>query len=214
MSQLYSYEMLRDSINESLEKMESRLDDLNKNEMISLIRDLISERKLIIEEIDELRESRYGWINQANNRIKSMKLILNRLDEGAYNNLQSKASRLGIEDGRLLNELMLQALTKSHNGDFPQLSANDLAYLRRGEGHVTIEHLKELVVSRIDLEESKYRVKFAHINNLKFEADIDSEIFYNKVKEISHCRRVSFSKIISKLLVYAKAGFCREYEFI
>ena len=119
--------MLRDSINDSLEKVESRLDELNKNEMISLIRDLISERKLIIEEIDELRESRYGWINQANNRIQSMKLILSRLDEGAYNNLQSKASRLGVEDGCLLNELMLQVLAKYHNGDFPELSANDLA---------------------------------------------------------------------------------------
>jgi len=214
MSQLYSYEMLRDSINDSLEKMQSRLDELNNNEMISLIRDLISERKLIIEEIDELRESRYGWINHANNRVQSMKLMLSWLDEGVYNNLQSKASSLGIEDGKLLNELMRQALAKSQNEDFPELSAKDIAYLRKGEGHISIEHLSELVVSRKDLEESKYRVKFAYIDDLKFEADIDNELFYKKVKGISHCGRVKLPTNISKLLVYAKACFCREYEFI
>jgi len=199
MSQLYSYEALRDRINDSLDTIQLGFDDLSNDEMRSLLRDLISERKIMVEEIDELRESRYGWINHANKHIHSMKLLLSNLDDETYNNLKAKASRLGIEEGQLLNELMKQ----------------DISHLKKKDtGYITIQHIPELMVTRKDLEDTTHRVKFAHIGKLEFNLDIDKDLFYQKVKNIHHCGRISIPTKISKLLVYAKAGYCREYKFI
>ena len=213
MSQLYSYEELRDQLNNRLDKLQSGLDELDINELRHLLNDLISERRIMIEEIDELRESRYGWISHANNRINSMKLLMSNLDDETYNNLQAKASRLGVEDGRLLNELMLQVLAKPQVEGLPELSSKDLSHLIKETGHITIQHMPELTVTRKDLENSSYRVKFSHIKYLQFEADIDKELFYQKVKNINHCGRISIPSTISKLIAYAKAGHCKEYEF-
>ena len=214
MSQLYSYEALRDRINDSLDTIQLGFDDLSNDEMRSLLRDLISERKIMVEEIDELRESRYGWINHANKHIHSMKLLLSNLDDETYNNLKAKASRLGIEEGQLLNELMKQAIAKHQNGDLPKLSSKDISHLKKDTGYITIQHIPELIVTRKDLEDTTHRVKFAHIGKLEFNVDIDKDLFYQKVKNIHHCGRISIPTKISKLLVYAKAGYCREYKFI
>ena len=213
MSQLYSYEGLRDQINDRLDKLQSGLDELSIEEMKHLLSDLLSERRIMIEEIDELRETRYGWISYANSRINSMKLLISTLDDETYNNLQAKASRLGVEDGKLLNELMQQTLEKPHSDGLPELSSKDLSHLIKNSGNISIQHMPDLTVSRQDLEESGYRVKFSHIDTLKFEADIDQELFYQKVKNISHCGRISLPSKISKLIAYAKAGYCKEYEF-
>jgi len=214
LSQLYSYEGLRDKINDRLDTLQSDLEELDIDELKEILKDLISERMIMIEEIDELRETRYGWINHANSRKNSMKLLLSNLKDETYNNLQAKASRLGIEDGKLLNELMQQALTKPQSEGLPKLSSKDLSHLKKDSGHITIQHIPELTVTRKDLEESRNRVKFAHINSLQFDTDIDKELFYQKVKNINHCGRISLPSKISKLIAYAKAGHCKEYEFI
>jgi len=213
LSQLYSYEVLRDQINNHLDTLHSGLEELDIDELKQLLTDLISERRIMIEEIDEMRESRYGWINHANTRIHSMKLLMSNLDDETYNNLQAKASRLGIEDGKLLNELMQQALAKPQSDGIPELSSKDLSHLNKDAGHITIQHIPELIVTRKDLEESSYRVKFSHINSLQFDTDIDKELFYQKVKKINRCGRISLPSNISKLIAYAKAGHCKEYEF-
>ncbi len=214
MSQLYSYEALRDRINDRLNTIQLGVDELSHDDMSSLLKELILERKIMVEEIDELRESRYGWIDHANNRIHSMKLLLSNLDDETYNNLKAKASRLGIEDGRLLNELMKQAIAKPPNGGLPELSSRDISHLKKDTGYITIQHIPELIVTRKDLEDTTHRVKFAHIGKLEFNLDIDKDLFYQKVKNINHCGRISIPTKISKLLVYAKAGYCREYKFI
>ena len=214
MSQLYSYEALRDRINDRLNTIQLGVDELSHDEMSSLLKELILERKIMVEEIDELRESRYGWIDHANNRIHSMKLLLSNLDDETYNNLKAKASRLGIEDGRLLNELMKQAIAKPPNAGFPELSSRDISHLKKDTGYITIQHIPELLVTRKDLEDTAHRVKFAHIGKLEFNLDIDKDLFYQKVKNINHCGIISIPTKISKLLVYAKAGYCREYKFI
>jgi len=61
---------------------------------------------MIVEEIDELRETRYGWVSEVYNYSKGMKLRLSELDEETYNHLESAASRLHVGVGRLLNEMM------------------------------------------------------------------------------------------------------------
>jgi len=75
---------------------------------------------------------------------------------------------------------------------------------------IDIVGMKELAVSRKDLQESEKPVSFAKIENLVFNDDLDEESF-RKIAEIIHCGTVSFPKLqIPKLHIYAKCRNCGE----
>ncbi|MBL7169179.1 hypothetical protein ISS40_10940 [Candidatus Bathyarchaeota archaeon] len=214
---LLSYQGLRDEITGEIEECRSRLErgEMSGDEMRGLLSDLLREREMIVEEVDDLREQRYGWVSEAQSYRDSMKLMLSGVDEGAYNDLESAASRLNMSVGRLLNEMMGKAVEKRDDSmDLPTLSSEDLSHLRgEREESVKINHVGELVVDRGDLEEMGYRVRFSHIRSLEFDPSVDEGLFHEKVKGISHCSLVRFPEGFSKLLAYAKSRYCSNYEF-
>lgn len=215
---LLSYQGLRDEITGKIGEARSRLErgEMSADEMRGLLSDLLRERQMIVEEVDDLREARYGWVSDAQSYRDSMKLMLSEVDEGAYNDLESTASRLNMSVGRLLNEMMGKAVEKRDDSmDLPTLSSEDLSHLRRArEESVKINHVEELVVDRGDLEELSYRVRFSHIRSLEFDPSVDEGLFHEKVKGISHCSLVRFPQGFSKLLAYAKSSYCNSYEFV
>ncbi len=215
---LLSYQGLRDEITGKIGEARSRLErgEMSADEMRGLLSDLLRERQMIVEEVDDLREARYGWVSDTQSYRDSMKLMLSEVDEGAYNDLESTASRLNMSVGRLLNEMMGKAVEKRDDSmDLPTLSSEDLSHLRRArEESVKINHVEELVVDRGDLEELSYRVRFSHIRSLEFDPSVDEGLFHEKVKGISHCSLVRFPQGFSKLLAYAKSSYCNSYEFV
>lgn len=216
---LLSYQGLRDEITGEIEGSRSRLErgELSPDEMRGLLSDLLRERAMIIEEVDDLREQRYGWVSEAWSRRDSMKLMLSELDEKAYNDLESVASRLNVSVGRLLNEMMGKALEKGGDAstEIPTLSSGDISHLHEAdEVSVKINHVGELMVDRGDLAELSARVRFSHIKRLEFHPSVDEGLFHEKVKGISHCGLVRFPQGFSKLLAYAKSSYCSGYEFI
>lgn len=216
---LLSYQGLRDEITGEIGDARSRLEkgEMSADEMRGLLSNLLREREMIIEEVDDLREARYGWVSEAQSYRESMKLMLSEVDEGAYNDLESVASRLNMSVGRLLNEMMGKAVERKDeaSGKLPELSSEDLSHLRRErEESIKINHVGELVVDRGDLEELSYRVRFSHIRSLEFDPSVDERLFHKKVKNISHCSLVRFPKGFSKLLAYAKSSYCSSYEFV
>jgi len=215
---LLSYPGLRDEITGKIGVVRSRLErgEMSSDEMRGLLSDLLREREMIVEEVDDLREARYGWVSEAQSYRESMKLMLSEVDEGAYNYLESAASRLNLSVGRLLNEMMGKAIEKRDDSmDLPTLSSEDLSHLRRErEESIKINHVGELVVDREDLEELSSRVRFSHIRRLEFDPSVDEGLFHEKVKGISHCSLVRFSQSFSRLLAYAKSSYCDSYEFV
>lgn len=215
---LLSYQGLRDEITGKIGETRLRLErgEMSADEMRGLLSDLLRERDMIVEEVDDLREARYGWVSEAQSYRDSMKLMLSGVDEGAYNDLESTASRLNLSVGRLLNEMMEKAVEKRDDSmDLPTLSSEDLSHLRRErEESVKINHVEELVVDRGDLEELSYRVRFSHIRSLEFDPSVDEGLFHEKVKGISHCSLVRFPQGFSKILAYAKSSYCNSYEFV
>jgi hypothetical protein len=214
---LLSYERLRDEVTKEIETARARIEcgELTSEEMKSLLFRLLRERELMVAELDDLREARYGWISDAERRRDSMKLMLSELDEGAYNALESASSRLGVSVGRLLNEMMGKAVDKGGaGGEFPDLSSDDISHLlRRDGGAVKIQHLQELTINGADLADVGLRVKFSHIGNLEFDETVGEDQFWGKVKGISHCRNIKLPGNLSKLLVYAKSSHCDTFEF-
>jgi polyhydroxyalkanoate synthesis regulator phasin len=216
---LLSYQRLRDEITRKTLEDRLRLErgGMSADEMRGLVSELLREREMVVEEVDELREQRYGWISEAQSRRDSMKLMLSELDEKTYNDLESVASRLNVDAGRLLNELMGKAVEKGGDPStgLPTLSSEDLSHLHtEREDSIDINHVGELVVDRGDLAELRPRVKFSHIGRLEFDATVDEELFHEKVKGISQCRLVRFPEGFSKLLAYVKSSHCDGYEFV
>ena len=213
MAELLNYEELRDSINNRTTDLNSKLDTMPLDMLRGLLRDLLAERRLVIDEVDEIRESRNRYLQDIRSYVNSMSLMVSDINDESYNMLQSKASRLGLTPGRLLNELMWKASLKSERGRLPEISSGDMIHLRRDESVIKIQHLPSIKVSREDLEKVDHKVKFAHIKAIEFNQDVDVELFNMKVKAVNHCRKVVFPPGVGKLLAYAKAGFCREYVF-
>ena len=216
---LLSYQRLRDEITGEIEECRSRLErgELSPDEMRGLLSDFLREREMIVEEVDELREARYGWVSEAKSYRESMKLMLSELDEKTYNDLESVASRLNVSVGRLLNEMMRKAVEKGGDDStgLPTLSSRELSHLHvEREVSVKINHVGELTVDRGDLAELRPRVRFSHIRRLEFDPTVDEELFHEKVKGISHCGLVRFPQGFSKLLVYAKSSYCDSCEFV
>lgn len=216
---LLSYERLRDEITGEIEESRSRLErgELSADEMRGLLFDLLRERTMIVEEVDDLREQRYGWVSDARSYRDSMKLMLSELDEKAHNDLESAASRLNVSVGQLLNEMMGKAVEKRGEAStgIPTLSSGDLSHLHEERGdYVNVNHIGELTVDRGDLAELRPRVRFSHIKRLEFHPSVDEGMFHEKVKGISHCGLVRFPEGFSKLLAFAKSSHCESYEFV
>jgi hypothetical protein len=216
---LLSYHGLRNEITKKIGEARSRLErgEMSTDEMRGLLYDLLREREMIVEEVDDLRETSYSWISEAQSYRDSMKLMLSEVDEGAYNDLESTASRLNLSVGRLLNEIMEKAVEKRDDSstEMPTLSSEDFSYLHgEREEFVKINHVGELVVDQGDLEEMNFRVRFSHIKSLEFDFSVDEALFHEKVKNISHCSLVRFPEGFSKLLAYAKSSYCSSYEFV
>ena len=216
---LLNYQRLRDDITGKIEEARSRLEggEMTTDEMRSLLSELLLEREMIVEEIDELRETKYGWLSEAYNYSNSMKLRLSELDEETYNHLESAASRLHVGVGRLLNEMMEKVVERRDEAPegFPTISSKDLSHLwEKRKKSIKISHVGDLVVTKDDLEEMSSRVKFSHVRSLEFDPSVDERLFHEKVKNISHCKLVKFPEDFSKLLVYSKSSFCNRYEFI
>ena len=215
---LLSYQGLRDEVSREIEGCRSRLErgELSPDEMRGLLLGLLREREMIVEEVDDLREARYGWIFEAQGRRDSMKLMLSEMDEKAYNDLNSVASRLKVDAGRLLSELMAKAVGKAGDASagLPTLSSGDISHLfKERDGSVKVNHVGELTVDRGDLAELRPQVRFSHIGRLEFDHTVDQGLFHEKVRGISHCGLVKFPEGFSKLLAYAKSSYCDGIEF-
>lgn len=215
---LLSYEKLRNEITDRIKELKHRIasENMTVEELGDILGSLLTERELMIEEIDELREARYGWMNDSFRYNDSMKLMLSELNEETYNNLSSLASKLNISIGSLLNEMMSQVIQKKDlkQDGFPTLSSKDLSHLwNKKERTWKVSHHRNLVVTQTDLEKMGTRVKFSHINTLIFDSSIQVSQFHEKVKSITHCGTVKFPTGFSKLLAYAKSRQCNFFEF-
>lgn len=64
---LLSYEKLWNEITDRIKELKHRIDSENMTveELTDILGSLLTERELMIEEIDELREARYGWMNDS-----------------------------------------------------------------------------------------------------------------------------------------------------
>jgi regulator of replication initiation timing len=215
---LLNYEKLRNEITDRIEELKNRITSeyMTVGELRDILMSLLTERELILEEINELREARYGWMIDDVRCRDSMKLMLSELNEETYNDLSSLASKLNISVGSLLNEMMNRVNQQKSliQGEFPTISSKDLSHLwKKKERVLNVSRHNNFVVTKTDMEKVDTRVKFSHINTLIFDSSIQENLFHEKIKSINHCEIVKFPRGFSKLLAYAKSSHCSFFEF-
>jgi len=119
------------------------------------------------------------------------------VDDGTYDEFSAEARR----QGRSIGELTTEAMQSYLKG------------LRPSESEYRISGLKELRISRIELEESGVQVELSDIENLILEDDIDIHTFEKFIIRISDCREVNLPSQLPKLRALAKCYDCEDVHF-
>ncbi|MFW9915469.1 MAG: hypothetical protein ACFFGZ_07635 [Candidatus Thorarchaeota archaeon] len=213
-AELFNPDQVRNMIADAITEYRAKLQDktLSKKTLISLVESLLVDRQLIIDEIDEIKEIQEGWIPIMFRKRADFKLVLDELDESAYNDLSSLAAKLDLSPGEVLSFLMKEVVENA-DGTFPELSSKILEPLQKKRMlRISIHSQETLTVSHQDLVEIQAKVSFNRIDILQF-VDIDLETFKTYVDRIHHCGLVQVPSSLSKLLVYAKCNHCDQIEF-
>lgn len=213
-AELFNSDQIRNTIVNAITEYRAKLQDrtISKETLISLVESLLVDRQLIIDEIDEIKEIQEGWIPIMFRKRPDFKLVIDELDEAAYNDLSSMASKLDLPPGEVLSFLMKEVVANS-DGAFPELSSKILEPLQKKKMlRISIHSQETLSVSHQDLVEIQAKVSFNRIDILQF-LDIDLETFKTHVDKIHHCGLVQVPSSLSKLLVYAKCHHCDLIEF-
>lgn len=108
------------------------------------------------------------------------------IDDDVYSLFSAEARKRGISIGELVTQVMKALLEESSN-----------------EGYV-IENLKELSVSRKELESIDGPVAFINIKTLIIEDDITWDIFKTSIDEIRKVYTISIPKTLTKFQVLTK----------
>ncbi|MDH5647703.1 MAG: hypothetical protein OEZ01_16950, partial [Candidatus Heimdallarchaeota archaeon] len=128
---------------------------------------------------------------------------LQNINPETINNLQITASKLGLTTGELLNTMMKKSL---ENDKFPTITSTDLIDIDKIKPVFNISHHENLFIAKKDLDFDG-KVSFNNIEVLKFDKDIDENLFCDKIHSINHCKEIYLPKI-SKLLAFAKLHSC------
>ncbi len=207
--------LLQDAILQEIETYRDKLQLNNKataNQLKPLINSLLSERELILDELDEIKDIFLAPVPLIFRKDHQTKLVLSEVDEGIYNDFVALSNRLALPVGMILSSLM-KTLIEGEKNSINEVPHRSLKQLLRRQAKVSISHHHYLEVSQNDLMQLDEKISFSHINYLKFSCDIDVGTFMKKVKTISHCQYVNVPENFPKLLVYAKLYGCVAVKF-
>ncbi|MFW9992691.1 MAG: hypothetical protein ACFFD4_11645 [Candidatus Odinarchaeota archaeon] len=212
---LLNLAQLREELSNTIQDYRTitRKEEIANEELIHLIKTLLVDRELLIEEIDEIKEEQSGLLPIMFRKNRDYKLLVNGVEESVINDLNLLAHKLDIPEGELLSFLMKEAM-RDFNGTFPTLSTKVLKpLLEKKRMKITISDYDFLSVSEQDLLETDARISFHNIDNLEF-IDVNHKTFMRHIGHITGCGQVRVPRSLSKLLVYAKCTNCGQFEFV
>ena len=123
-----------------------------------------------------------------------------------YDEFSTKVGELDIKIGEALTQMMRDVL-QNFDDTFPELSSESLKKIAKLNSG-TIQHMKNVTISRKDLVDADMRVHFQHISGLKFEPDVDEETFNTFVGSIQHCNQIKIPSILPKLKILSRLQHC------
>ena len=209
--QVYNFEQLRATVEESVSDFHEKLagGKLDPAEIDKLLTTLLTERKMLLDEVDNLKDSQLTHIHNIYRHLDRTTLVIDEMNESTYNDFCIASYKLGITTGKALTLLMKEAL-KDDSDEFPKMSVLNLVTDEMAK--IRISGHRYLAISGKDLIETGARVSFENIEYLDIK-DADKQVFSKYVRSISRCAYVKLPSSIPKLLVYTKSHACGFFEF-
>ena len=142
-------------------------------------------------------------------RDRTMKNITIRgIDAEVYEDFTKNIKSIDMNIGEAISRMMKDVLS-DFDETFPALSAKTVRRMKK----LSINHHRDLRITKEDLEEAGAKISFNHIKNLEFAPDITKEIFESYVSGIHHCDHIRMPKVLPKLILFSKVHYCRDLEF-
>ena len=142
-------------------------------------------------------------INDQDEVVPTLKSVTIRgVDGGGYDEFSQVIQMAGLTMGEAITKMMGDVM-KDFDETFPDLSAESFRLMVKKD-RINVQHHERLSISRKDLEDANRGIKFQHIRDLTFEADVTEEVFNTYVRSIQHCGTVRVPSVLPKLQIYAK----------
>ncbi|MHA2362613.1 MAG: hypothetical protein ACXAC7_01550 [Candidatus Hodarchaeales archaeon] len=214
-TELLNLNQLRSKVSESIRDYRNKLstDAISQTNILSFVDNLIFDREMLIDELEEIKDLQKGWIPVMFQRGGNFKLLLNEIDERVYNDLSLLSYKLDLPPAKIINHLMEEVIKKFDGSSFPELSSQALVSLiNKRKLKITISNHGILSLTGNDLCQLNSKVSFHNIDTLEL-LDMDIDIFMSYIHKISNCGLIRIPSSFSKLLVYAKCFKCDLFEF-
>jgi hypothetical protein len=189
-----------------------KTEDLTREEMETLIKQLLFEREVMLEEFDAFRQEQTKLVPKIFFDEKGLNLMLGEMDEMLYNDFISLSDKLQLSPGEILTSLMKDLVLNFNGTSFPIFTTKNLEKLMfESKFEICIKNQSQLSISNDDLIEMDQKINFSHIGTLEF-TDVDLETFSSFVGSISHCKIVRVPKSIPKLILWSKCNHCSSFQ--
>ncbi|MBC8498424.1 hypothetical protein ISS40_10945 [Candidatus Bathyarchaeota archaeon] len=150
-------------------------------------------------------------INDQDEVTPTLKSVTIRgVDGGVYDEFSKVIQMAGLTMGEAITKMMGD-VKRDFDETFPDLSAESFRLMVKKD-RINVQHHERLSISRKDLEDANRGIRFQHIRDLTFEADVTEEVFNTYVRSIQHCGTVRVPSVLPKLQIYAKITFTDSIE--
>lgn len=215
-TKVFNPAQLRTELSQEIEEYRNKVQkkEVSYEEMEALMVKIFSEREIMLNEIDALKESQNKWIRKDDLIEQSFNLLIEEIDELLYNDFYNLSKKLGYDPGEVLTSLMEDFVLR-FDGVFPDFSADSLKMLLKKKAEISVSHQDQLTITNedlLDLSEPNTQINFNHIGTLEF-VNVELKTFKEFVSSINRCQLVRVPQTIPKLLLYTKCHKCSYFEF-
>lgn len=151
-----------------------------------------------------------GSDSQDETRLTLKSVTVRGVNGGVYDEFSQVIQMAGLTMGEAITKMMGDVM-RDFDETFPDLSAESFRLMVKKD-RINVQHHERLSVSRKDLEDANRGIKFQHIRDLTFEADVTEDVFNTYVRSIQHCGTVRVPSVLPKLQIYAKIAFTDDIE--
>ncbi|AAT43860.1 hypothetical protein [Picrophilus oshimae] len=151
----------------------------------------------------------------ANNDEKKDEIEIRTISvKGVSSDIYKKIHKIAMETGKTIGQITDEAYKNfiSSVENARTISQSFMDGLKQGSSQY-IENIKELEISKVDLEELNRKVIFRNIDNLTLK-DLDNDSFDRYVSGIIQVKNLNIPKKLSKAKVIVKCNFVDKINVI
>ena len=127
-----------------------------------------------------------------------------------YDDFSNKIQSWNLNLGIVISKMLAAAISR-FNGEFPTLSAKDIAPAKRLL-RLQISRKDSITLTKSDLEQSEGRIELNRIKIVVIDHNVTDDLLKRHIESINECELVRIPQTIPKLVALSFLNHCH-YEF-